>query len=217
MGNTLFLPSGVRSIHLRFTALILLVAFAPTARAADSYVAIAVETSSAATQIPNEYQPGAPLTLTVITRPYPTGALQWLHDDQPLPGATTLRLSLPHLSAADVGNYRLRITSESHDSYSNTVVVNVLPATLSPVDTSFTSQLPAGFSPTDLRAFAQDGSFIVELNSGTTALRLNSDGSLAPGERLRAPIRSRTASMTAAISVSACRPMSNPCSICTCH
>lgn len=131
--------------------------------------------------LPRQYAPGSEVTLSVNSLPAPTGQLQWLHDTAPVAGADQSTLQLTNLSAADSGNYRLRVTNGSTVEYSDTATLNVLPLPSSPVDTSFTAPL---FNPPNIQAvgpFADDGSMIVGHLSSSgeySATRLNASGAI---------------------------------------
>lgn len=136
--------------------------------------------SAAPTYSSREFPDGSSLTLTLGANPLPPGTLQWLRDEQPIAAATSTALTLPALSATDVGNYRLRITNGASISYSDTFTVNVLPRNINVVDTTFTSQLPPSFRVGSVTAFAANGSFVVQ-SSGSTSdstVRLAADGSI---------------------------------------
>jgi hypothetical protein len=135
--------------------------------------------------LPLQWSPGDSVTLSVSSSPAPIGSLQWLHDEQPIPGATAASLTLSNLASPDSGNYRLRVTSGNTTEFSDTTLtVNVLPPPVGASDPTFISALPRPISPTSyisVGPFASDGSMIVT-NSGYDApisvLRLSTSGSL---------------------------------------
>lgn len=140
--------------------------------------AIEIEPSHRSLGLPRQYEPGTSLTFAPSST-IPTGSLQWLHDDQSIPAATRSSLTLANLTAADSGNYRLRVThANGMVEYSDTEVLNVLPFPPSPIDRSFSSKLPSGASVAAIGPFASDGSMIVRytLNGETFTTRLAANG-----------------------------------------
>jgi hypothetical protein len=58
--------------------------------------------------------PGSPVTLSVgVTGSQPI-SYQWLHDGVEIPGATTNGLTLPNVSAADVGHYTVNVRNRDY-------------------------------------------------------------------------------------------------------
>lgn len=132
--------------------------------------------------LPRQFAPGSSVNFVAIA-PDPSATYQWFHDGAVISGATSNSLTLTHLTAADSGNYQLSATAGISVSLSNTLTVNVLPLPTSPVDLSFTSQLPASTHTPFIVLMAPDGSTLVRNNDGTAnppIVRLNADGSLDP-------------------------------------
>jgi hypothetical protein len=146
--------------------------------------------------LPRQWAPGDSVTLTLRNHnsATPTGAFQWLHDDRPIPDATSDSLTLSNLASPNSGNYRLSITPPNSTPIlsDDTVTINVLPLPPEPVDTSFTSELPrdlhiaSDIPHTSSAIFAADGSMAFTTVSlgrdfETTAqwaIRLNRNGGL---------------------------------------
>jgi hypothetical protein len=134
-----------------------------------------------ASPLPRQYAPGTSVTLQVIDPVAPSGQLVWLHNDQPIPGATRPTLTLSSVTALETGNYQLQATTGSVVQKSNIVTFNVLPFPASPVDLTFTSSLSAATTGAHPLAFADDGSMVVLTSTAGGAsseyVRLRADGS----------------------------------------
>lgn len=170
------LPPLIRRLIFAATAFIPLLATS-AAFAADVY--IWPETRNPV--LPGQYAPGTSVTFRVNDS-IASSAHQWLHDDLPIPGATAHTLVLANLSAVDTGNYRLRVVTDGSVALSNTETINVLPLPPSPVDTSFSAELPAGTYSARALIFAEDQSMVVEAtvqgdSSNPQLMRLRTNGS----------------------------------------
>jgi hypothetical protein len=132
--------------------------------------------------LPRQYAPGSSVKFIVVV-PDPTATYQWFHDGVAIAGATATSLLLTNLSSADSGNYQLKATAGSAVSLSNTVTVNVLPLPPSPVDLTFSSQLPASAYYPPVLLVAPDGASLVQNYEGVTnppLIRLLPDGRVDP-------------------------------------
>ena len=132
--------------------------------------------------LPRQYAPGSSVKFITVV-PDPAATYQWLHDGVTISGATASSLPLTNLSTADSGNYQLKATAGSTVSLSNTLTVNVLPLPASPVDLTFSSQLPASPYYPAVLYVAPDGSSLVQNYDGTAnppLIRLLADGSVDP-------------------------------------
>lgn len=127
---------------------------------------------------PRLYYPGKSLRF-VISAPVEGATYQWLHNDAPIAGATSLELTLPNLSFADNGNYAVNATKGGKVETSNTLVVNVVAVPPSSVDTTFTAALPAYDAIPTLRFIDPLGRLVVQgsVAYNPVAARLNLDGS----------------------------------------
>jgi len=132
--------------------------------------------------LPRVWAPGSSVTLVLNGTPA-SGNYQWFHNHVPIPGATATSLTLNNLTAADGGNYALVLTNGSVVKSSDPLTINVLPPPPSPVDLTFTAQLPAPTDYPTIAAIAPNGQLIVTNSVNGTRLyvvRLNADGSLDP-------------------------------------
>ncbi len=134
--------------------------------------------------LPMQRAPGSSVTFA-LNGSTPTGTNRWYHNDQLIPGATGLTLTVSNLASADSGNYELTVTTADGTVHqSNTVTINVLPFPPSPVDLTFTSQLPPSTYYPTVSFAMPDESLIVQMYDGTSSppvVRLNPDGSRTAG------------------------------------
>lgn len=91
------------------------------------------------------------------------GTFEWFHNDVMLPGETSPLLQLDLISSAHNGNYRLHSTLPGQaPQWSNTLVLNVRPLPTSPVDSTFTADLPLIAQQPGVIGVFDDGTLVVE-------------------------------------------------------
>lgn len=169
--NSSFLSSSRRIVSLLLAAAGVLAASAR----AEVYISVQSATNPA---LPGLYAPDSSVTFAPISTV--TGAIQWLHDGAVIPGKNEAFLTLAHLTPADTGNYQLVLTTASGTEVSNRLAINVLASPPSPVDTTFTAQLPIETSGgyASVAVVLPDNRVVIQRynQSTSTTLRLNADG-----------------------------------------
>lgn len=130
-------------------------------------------------------------SLTVKLKSTPTTvSYQWFHHDTPLAGATGTSVTFSSLTAADAGNYRLRVTAGSTTLLSNTIVLNVVPAAASLLDPAYNYVVPAGATARLVGASNAGAVIVATQVSGSPPeiFRVRADGSRDPAFALPATV-----------------------------
>lgn len=149
-----------------------------------------ITTQGSSLAFPLQYAPGSSVTFALGTVAVAGATYQWFHDFVPLPGRTDSTLALTNLTVADNGNYQLQQTVGSTVTASQLLTVNVLPLPPSPVDITFTAEVPTSYSPPTPVAHFADGSMLVyapdNVMSGPQSrqpfiIRLQPNGARDPG------------------------------------
>ena len=114
----------------------------------------------------------APITVTVAAD-QPEATFQWLHDGNPIPGATAASYAISSAAASDAGDYSVVVSNACHDVTSSTANLDVL-MYYTPV---FTTNLPGSLDV----CLGDPLELTVAVNRPDTEFRWYFNGALIPG------------------------------------